>query len=158
MFPFFIFSFIHALFYNHCFSPLSLAGAHWWLFLWSGHQPASRRFSAGDWSHALHRDPGPHDFGHLLCLQWLLCSLCGHQKWTAKEGAYQLIFSFHNLKATCLRFLLRSSLWYIRTQAVQWSSGYGRCEVVLFPCRWIIVTRKRISLIFKACCQMTGEG
>lgn len=90
-----IFSFIHTLFYNLCLSSLPLAGAHWRLFLWSGHQPATRRFSASDWSHALHRDPGPHDFGHLLCLQWLLCSLCGHQEWTPKEGAYHLISSSH---------------------------------------------------------------
>lgn len=39
----------------------------------------------------------------------------------------------------------------------RWSYGHRHCEVVLFPCRWIMVKRKRISLIINECCQSVGE-
>ena len=97
--PIFLLSFIHAWFYKLCFA-LSAAGAHWWLVLWSGHQPATWRLSAGDWPHSLHWDSRPHDFCDFLCLQWLLRCFCGHKEWTTKESKYRFLSSCHLLEIT----------------------------------------------------------
>lgn len=153
---FFLIVMLCSLFLAH-FSVFPLfftAGTYWWLFLWSGHQPTPWWFSAGDRSHSLHRDSGPHDFCHLLCLQWLLCSLCWHQEWASKEGKSQLRSSS---KAITGHFCSLHHCDTYGVQAVGWSVGHRHCEVLLFPCRWIMVTAKLIFLIFNACCQRVRE-
>lgn len=144
----------YILIYAWCsiFFPLFLvAGAHWWLFLWSGHQPAPRWFSAGNRSHSLHRNPGPHDFSHLLCLQWLLRSLCWHQEWASEEGkSWPLSLFLQQLETISAHFI---NLILQRVQAVHPSMVHRHCKVVLFLCRWVTDTGKRTFLIFNTYCQ-----
>lgn len=141
-----------------CFSllrPLLLlvcaaACAHWWLFLWFGHQSAPWWVSAGDRPRSLHRDPGPHDFCHLLCLQRLLCGVCGHQERTSEEGKSWAC----SLVACCIKTpsLLALSLIH------RGSTGLWHAEIV----KWSFSSDGSLSqekglLIFYACSQRVSE-
>lgn len=87
------------------------ACAHWWLLLWFGHQSTPGRVSAGHRSRSLHRDSGPHDFGHLLRLQRLLRGFCWHQERTSEKGKSFFFFGF----CAALRGHLWSLChWYIK--------------------------------------------
>lgn len=115
---------VHPLIFSLCFNyrlffSNSTACAHRWLFLRFGHQPATWRQSAGDRPHALHWDSRPHDFCDFLCLQWLLCGVCGHQEWSSKEGNCCNLFSWSSEHPSGGRFPFSSLSWCAGIQPVK---------------------------------------